>query len=430
MRNRLLSCCLFSLTVSLATPVVRAEIGVIDNVPAATLLLPYFEVDLDNPQGITTRFSVGLAGGFNGASAHLVQVTLWTNVGIPTFAFHIYLTGYDVQTVDVRDIFNGILPVTATDGQDPTDTISKQGPISQDINFASCSDIDPNDNLVLLPYPTPALAPSQIDILRNAHLGHPTLLFGGQCAGFNFGDNIVRGYITIDTVNACTGPLFANLLPNAAGYFVNGGGGYATSQNNLWGDYTLINSSQNFSQGESLVAIEADSVNLNSPGTYTFYGRVVGGTAADNREPLATKWAAPYEVGSSGGGTDLLVWRDPNRPVSPFNCGIVQPSPFPLGHTQLINFDTEENATTLNALPPFQLIPFPLAAMRAPVNVGDLAVPARAGWLHLDLNTTIAGSVMLPPDKSQSHVTVIRSSAGRFSGAHAATPLESALQQP
>ena len=31
-----------------------AEIGTIDAVPAATLLLPYFEVDLANPNGITT----------------------------------------------------------------------------------------------------------------------------------------------------------------------------------------------------------------------------------------------------------------------------------------------------------------------------------------------------------------------------------------
>ena len=35
-----------------------AEIGTIDEVPAATLLVPYFEVDLGNPSGITTLFSI------------------------------------------------------------------------------------------------------------------------------------------------------------------------------------------------------------------------------------------------------------------------------------------------------------------------------------------------------------------------------------
>ena len=29
-----------------------AVIGTVDDVPAATLLLPYFEVDLDNPNGV------------------------------------------------------------------------------------------------------------------------------------------------------------------------------------------------------------------------------------------------------------------------------------------------------------------------------------------------------------------------------------------
>jgi hypothetical protein len=38
-----------------------AEIGTVDDVPAATLLLPYFEVDLDNPAGVTTLFSINNA---------------------------------------------------------------------------------------------------------------------------------------------------------------------------------------------------------------------------------------------------------------------------------------------------------------------------------------------------------------------------------
>ena len=39
----------------------------------------------------------------------------------------------------MRDVFvDGKLPRTASDGQDPADTISPQGAASQDINFASC----------------------------------------------------------------------------------------------------------------------------------------------------------------------------------------------------------------------------------------------------------------------------------------------------
>ncbi|HEX3530076.1 MAG TPA: hypothetical protein VH988_23700, partial [Thermoanaerobaculia bacterium] len=92
-----LACCL----AALAGPA-RAEIGTIDAVPAATLLLPYFEVDLANPNGITTLFSVNNAS----ATAVVAHVTVWTDESIPTLDFDIYLTGYDVQTLNIRDIFN------------------------------------------------------------------------------------------------------------------------------------------------------------------------------------------------------------------------------------------------------------------------------------------------------------------------------------
>src|SRR5262245_57097641 len=79
----------------------RAEVGTIDQVPAATLLLPYFEVDLDTPNGINTLLSINNAS----ATAVLVHVTLWSDMSVPTFSFDIYLTGFDVQTLSLRDIF-------------------------------------------------------------------------------------------------------------------------------------------------------------------------------------------------------------------------------------------------------------------------------------------------------------------------------------
>jgi hypothetical protein len=125
-----------------------AVINTIDAVPAATLLLPYFEVDIDNPEGVTTLFSINNAS----AAAVLAHVTVWSDQSIPVLDFDVYLTGFDVQTINLRDIFvDGRLPITASDGQDPKDTISPQGPVSQDINFASCSS---------LPYGDPAISPS------------------------------------------------------------------------------------------------------------------------------------------------------------------------------------------------------------------------------------------------------------------------------
>src|SRR5215813_8349189 len=89
------------------------------NQPAATLLIPYFEVDLANSGGQSTLFSV------NNASSKpvLSRVVLWTDWGVPTLAFDVYLTGYDVQTFNVRDLLNGNLPETGP-GVSNTGTLS------------------------------------------------------------------------------------------------------------------------------------------------------------------------------------------------------------------------------------------------------------------------------------------------------------------
>ncbi|HET9228729.1 MAG TPA: hypothetical protein VFR31_18765, partial [Thermoanaerobaculia bacterium] len=230
-----------------------AVIGTIDDVPAATLLLPYFEVDIANNDGINTLFSINNAS----ATAVLAHVTVWTDQSVPALDFDVYLTGYDVQTISLRDIFvNGNLPITASDGQDPKDTISPQGPASQDINFASCS---------ALPY-----APGAVSSTFRAHLqawfqGNQSPATG-NCAGAKFRDNILRGYITVDTVNACN--LF---FPSDWAFYAP----FVTFQNVLWGDYFYVNPAQNFAQGETLVHIEADPLAF-APGDHTFYGRYNG----------------------------------------------------------------------------------------------------------------------------------------------------------
>ncbi len=137
-----------------------AVIGTVDDVPAATLLLPYFEVDLDDPNGVTTLLSINNAS----ATAVLAHVVLWTDLSVHVLDFNVYLTGYDVQSINLRDILvNGNLPLTASAGQDPTDTISPQGPASQDINFASCTGI--------LPYATRRSRPTYIDHVQSTLTG-------------------------------------------------------------------------------------------------------------------------------------------------------------------------------------------------------------------------------------------------------------------
>src|SRR3984893_14830510 len=104
--NRVVLCLVLVGALALAAPM-SAVICTIDAVPAATLLLPYSEVDLNNPNGLTTLFSV------NNASAVevLVHVVIWSDLSVPVLDFNIYLTGYDVQSVNLRDIIiNGNMP--------------------------------------------------------------------------------------------------------------------------------------------------------------------------------------------------------------------------------------------------------------------------------------------------------------------------------
>ncbi|HEV8577740.1 MAG TPA: hypothetical protein VGX68_01560, partial [Thermoanaerobaculia bacterium] len=223
----------------------HAVICTIDDVPAATLLLPYFEVDLSNANGVTTLFSINNAS----ATAILAHVVVWADLSVPVLDFNIYLTGYDVQTINLRDILvSGILPRTASAGQDPGDTISPKGDFSQDINFASCTG----------QLPPPNLPASFVQHLQLSLTGQSSPILGNRCAGRALGDNIARGYVTVDTVNNCT-----LRFPGDAGYFAPGGSGDVTNQNVLWGDYFYVNPGQNFAQGETLVHIEA------APGTGT-----------------------------------------------------------------------------------------------------------------------------------------------------------------
>ncbi len=393
-----------------------------DQVPAATLLLPYFEVDLDNRGGSTTLFSVNNAS----ATAVLAHVVVWSDLSVPVLDFNIYLTGYDVQTISMSELLTGWLPVTASAGQDPTDTISPKGMFSQDINFASC-------NGLLPPPPLPA---DFVTHLQQSLTGKPSAVFGGLCAGRNLGDNIARGYITIDTVNNCT-----LRFPGDPGYFGPGGTGDATNQNVLWGDYFYVNSDQNFADGNPLVHIEASATDPETsvPGQYTFYGRYVNWTAADNREPLATSFGARYVTGGTfDGGTDLLVWRDSKVNQAPFDCPVapgVRPPWYPLGQEGIVIFDEQEHPQVAQTFPvspqPPQasLVPFPAEAQRTRVNSSALPVPFSFGWIYLNLNTTVAAAGSNPsedPRAAQAWVTVEMKALGRFSVGYDAVQLDSA----
>ncbi|HEX6899091.1 MAG TPA: hypothetical protein VF789_05230 [Thermoanaerobaculia bacterium] len=401
-----------------------ASAAICDNdvVPAATLLLPYFEVDLNSSSGVTTLFSVNNAS----ATAVLAHVVVWADLSVPVLDFNIYLTGYDVQTMNLRDILAGNLPRTASAGQDGTDTISPHGLFSQDINFASCSGL----------LPPPPLPANFVQHLRQSLTGQSSSFLGNRCAGRNLGDNIARGYVTVDTVNNCT-----LRFPGDAGYFGPGGTGDATNQNVLWGDFFLVNPGQNFAQGNPLVHIEASGTNPETSvaGEYTFYGRYVNWQATDNREPLATNFGTRFVTGGDfTGGTDLLVWRDSKVNQQPFTCPAVfgvRPPWYPLGQEGIVIFDEEETPEVpqtfpVSPQPPTNTVtPFPAETQRTTVGGADFPVPFDFGWLYLNLNTTVAAAGNNPPEDpaaAQAWVVTVMDADGRFSVGYDALRLDNA----
>src|SRR5438876_1578801 len=71
--------------------------------PAATLLLPYFEVDFKSSAATArnTLFTITNVSYI----PQIAHVVVWTDWSFPALDFNIFLTGYDVQPISLYDIF-------------------------------------------------------------------------------------------------------------------------------------------------------------------------------------------------------------------------------------------------------------------------------------------------------------------------------------
>lgn len=365
------------------------------NQPAATLLFPYFEVDLDDPLGRTTLLSVNNAS----SRATLARVVLWTDWGIPTLAFDLYLTGYDVQTLNLRDLFHGQLPESGP-GISPEGVLSVPGD-----PFAGCAATGEAGI-------APPLDDEQKRVLLAAHAGlavragaTPVCAANGPAT-----PGLLTGYVTVDTVRRCSPRRVLSIAdtPVHGLYFADDARGLATDDNVLWGDYVYLYPREASADSQTAVAVPADP-DFFHPGDYTFYGRYVGYDKRDHRAPLSSLYFARFvDGGSIAGGTELIVWRDTRRPdADPIPCG-THPAWSPPGELQLLVFDEEENPTEI-------LSPnvFPLATQRVHVGGPTLPIAFPYGWLLLDLwfqNATHA----------QGFVSVRMSAGGRFTTGHEA----------
>ena len=471
------------------TTIAHAELCTIDNVPAATLLLPYFEVGLtaveDDP--VESEFAVDTLFAINNASAAptVAHVVLWGDWSLPSIDFDIFLTGYDLETVSLSQVFNsGNLPITAHATNDPNDLISPHGRLldnpgdgsgphpglSENPQWDSFPDgpanpVFPGCDTNLPLGENPVLSGSFLDRVRCGHTGRGLACEEQQCIGQvherieGVNDYVARGYVTFDNVTDC------NLLfPGQVGYF---GTGLTNETNQLWGDWFLVKDGRAI--GDALVAIEAYNEDQYDgqqfdPDDYTFYGRFVDGLATDQREPLGSSWATRYfnlGAGLFGGSSSLFVWRDSKCRINTAGgsgadgCRPTAGTPawWPLDETQVVAFDLQEDATEICETvpgvpggggvsppppdtPPEGQFCFPIETGRYRVGEGELIPPYEFGWLYLNLNFSLGDTSGSPTpcsadglfgDIGQSWVTSeLDAKEGRLSVGFPSTQLTSA----
>jgi hypothetical protein len=349
--------------------------------PAATLLLPYFEVDFQSPQTAATQTLFTIQN--TSAIPQIARATLWTDWGFPAYSFPVFLGGYDVQGFNLYDLFaGGTVVKTSIDGPVPLNPSfgSQPAPNNANPNFLadvanSCHDI-----------PAP-LTQSLLDELRRMFTTGKTTTgctIGGAHAN-------AIGYATVDVVATC-----AARNPTSSGYF-----SILLYDNVLTGDYQQLvpRGDHSYAQGSALVHIRAipeggpagavTATNL----PYTFYDHLTTREATrkvDRRQPLPSAFAPRWIAGGPGGlNTTLKIWREVMTPPDAACTEYVRNFNIPV--RDRARFDEQENATLMSFCP-FEcpLPPGPSATSAIPLNSYLLPPPSTSGdsggWLYLNLD--------------------------------------------
>ena len=198
--------------------------------PAATLLLPYFEVDVDKPpaQARTTIFTIVNTSQY----PQIARVTLWSDLAYPVLNFNLFLTGYDVQSLNLYDV----LRTGATAG-------FLTGPGSRSL----ANDLNPNHtSLPCDRHVLPAALLADVRSILTTGRG-PSCTQAGQLGQVH---KAAIGYATIDIVNSCS-----VTFPSSAAYYDE-----LLYDNVLIGDYEHVDPNPtfgNYASGSPLVHIRA-----------------------------------------------------------------------------------------------------------------------------------------------------------------------------
>src|SRR4051812_13437672 len=202
--KKLLAFALFTFLITLS-----ASAGVRDNddtcdiiiAPAATLLLPYFEIDLDNNAGQTTLFTITNVSRYS----QIAHVTLWTDFGVPVLDFNIFLTGYEVQAINLKEILT-TGTVASSKGTGPTAAQSPLGTLGSAPSLTAPANggpgyTNPNFKAAINCDSNPGVIPQSLIALIRTELTKGTR---PDCSFAGGAHQHAIGYVTIDLVGTCT----------------------------------------------------------------------------------------------------------------------------------------------------------------------------------------------------------------------------------
>jgi hypothetical protein len=382
--------------------------------PAATLLLPYFEVDFISPPELarTTIFTIVNTS----PQPQIARVTLWTDRGYPVVVFNLFLTGYDVQPINLRDVLrtNGFIA-------EPSGT-SSAAPVG---NRSLANDANPHFlpsaasycSQGLLPGRIPAPVTEVIRSLLTGGSGNPSV----PCPGAGSTHSRAAGYATVDVVATCS-----TTFPTDPHYYDE-----LLFDNVLTGDYQQIDPANGTAVGYPLVHIRAVPEGgpagsmTTTPLPYTFYDRLtpLGRRGVDRRQPLPSSFAVRWLGDGQQLHTELSIWREPatsgNAPCTALASNALVPL------ADIVSFDQHENSHRyfdggVNGPGPFLNPPvgtasrMPIATILPPVDSTD-----GGGWAWINLDNHAFSR------PSQGWMTVLMT-AGTLTAASDATPLASA----
>ena len=144
--------------------------------PAATLLLPYFELDLGDPAGRNTLFSVNNAA----SSPRVAHAVVWTNWGVPVLSFDLALPADGVRSINLRSILAaGSIAETSL----PPEALA---------DFPGCA----------TPLVVPDLGGASLTELQDRLRGQSD--DQGDCVAAPVeGGQVITGFVTIDAARLC-----------------------------------------------------------------------------------------------------------------------------------------------------------------------------------------------------------------------------------